>query len=195
MASAVALNSDLLALGDAIWTWRAATQPFSGDDIPRIERPAGWVPDWSADAVAERRQRLTALEAEHAQLGREVRRWPVADQVDYRLLGSALARVRWELDVVRGWQRNPQFYVHQTLAPLLEALLRPPPIDSRRIEELIRRAEHIPQIVQVAKENLAADAAQPFATLALAGLENIGSRLQTLVCELTPLLEPAGATR
>ncbi len=29
------------------WAWRAATQPSSGDDIPRLERPAGWRPDWS----------------------------------------------------------------------------------------------------------------------------------------------------
>src|SRR5690242_17073631 len=51
-------NGDLLDLGQAMWAWRAETQPLSGDDIPRIERPAGWVPDWSADAVTDRRRRL-----------------------------------------------------------------------------------------------------------------------------------------
>src|SRR6266700_4197337 len=29
------------------WIWRAAEQPVSSDDIPRIERPSGWAPDWS----------------------------------------------------------------------------------------------------------------------------------------------------
>ena len=38
---------DLASLGDAFWTWRARTQPVAGDDIPRIERPSNWAPDWS----------------------------------------------------------------------------------------------------------------------------------------------------
>jgi hypothetical protein len=61
-------NSALLALGEEFWTWRAVTQPLGGDDIPRIERPAGWTPDWSPDAIAQRRQRLKALQHEHAAL-------------------------------------------------------------------------------------------------------------------------------
>ena len=44
--------SELEALAAEFWTWRAAQQPRSRDDIPRIDRPAGWVPDFSADAVA-----------------------------------------------------------------------------------------------------------------------------------------------
>ena len=50
---AVAATLDPLDdLARDFWTWRAATQPSSGDDIPRIERPAGWLPDWSRDAIA-----------------------------------------------------------------------------------------------------------------------------------------------
>src|SRR5689334_10907673 len=111
----VRVNADVLALGEAFWSWRAATQPLSGDDIPRIERPAGWAPDWSAESVAERRRELARLEREHAALGKAVQAMGEHDQVDWRLLGSALARVRWELDVLRGWQRNPMFYVHQSV--------------------------------------------------------------------------------
>ena len=42
-----------------------------------------------------------------------------AQQVDYRLMGSAIARVRWELDLNRRWKRDPSFYLDQTLTALL----------------------------------------------------------------------------
>ncbi|MEO8661115.1 MAG: DUF885 domain-containing protein, partial [Bryobacteraceae bacterium] len=52
-----ALAADSLdALSTDFWHWRAATQPFDHDDIPRVERPAAALPDWSAHAVAARRQ-------------------------------------------------------------------------------------------------------------------------------------------
>jgi Bacterial protein of unknown function (DUF885) len=185
---AVSASGNLRNLGQAIWAWRATTQPLSGDDIPRIERPAGWVPDWSADAVEKRRQRSSEFQAEYAKLQREAAGWPVSDQVDYRLLGSALARVHWELDVLRGWQRNPQFYIHQTLGAIFEALLPPPPFDAARTHELIARASSIPATLEVARENLAAEAVQPFARLALSSLDNIGARLHDVVLGLSPLL-------
>jgi hypothetical protein len=189
------LNADLVALADAIWTWRATTQPLSGDDIPRIERPAGWTPDWSPDAVEDRRRRLKQLQAEHASLGQDVAGWSVAEQVDYRLLGSALARVEWELDVLKGWQCNPQFYVHQTVGALFEALLPPPPFDASRTEDVVRRVESIPGTLEAARANLAADAVQPFAELALGSLENVIARLDSVGHELSPLLATGGSAR
>src|SRR5499427_4440944 len=98
---------DLASLGDDFWTWRAGTQPVAGDDIPRIERPNNWAPDWSHASVAAQRSELANLRQRHATLGEHAERWPIDQQVDYRLLGSALSRVEWELDVIRGWQRNP----------------------------------------------------------------------------------------
>ena len=35
-----------------VWEWRARQQPSMGDDIPRLPRPPGWLPDFSAEAVA-----------------------------------------------------------------------------------------------------------------------------------------------
>src|SRR5689334_15043742 len=35
----------LQQLATDFWNWRAANQPISSDDIPRIERPHDWVPD------------------------------------------------------------------------------------------------------------------------------------------------------
>jgi hypothetical protein len=178
---------DVRGLGEAIWAWRAATQPLSGDDIPRIERPVGWTPDWSADAIADCRRELARFEGEHAALGAAVAGLTLSDQVDWRLLGSALARVRWELDVLRGWQRNPQFYVHQTVGALFEAMLLPPPFS----DDLRARVQSIPRTLDAARENLAAEAIQPFAQLALSSLEDIGPRLRVVARELEMPMDSA----
>ncbi|MBV9899223.1 MAG: DUF885 family protein [Chloroflexi bacterium] len=188
-------NADVQALGEAFWKWRAATQPSSGDDIPRIERPAKWAPDWSAEAVEGRRGELSRFEREHAALGTAVASGPVADQVDWRLLGSALARMRWELDVLRGWQRNPHFYVHQTVTALFESLLPPPPFTAERTSDLLARVESIPRTLDAGRENLSTDAVAPFARLAFSALEGVGPRLSRVAAELVPVLDASGADR
>jgi hypothetical protein len=117
-APAAAAGGDpLQLLARDFWAWRAAGQPFSGDDVPRVLRPPGWTPDWSAPAVAARRHDLARFESRWRALASPGR--PVAEQVDRRLLGSALARVRWELDGVRLWRRDPGFYLAQTLGALV----------------------------------------------------------------------------
>src|ERR1700758_4106628 len=63
--------------------------------------------------------------------------WPVPQQVDYRLMGSAMARVRWELDVNPRWQRDPVFYVEQTIGPLQEELMSPRPFNEARCREIV----------------------------------------------------------
>src|SRR5262245_25068277 len=99
----------LQKLAEDFWAWRAENQPVSSDDIPRIERPANWVPDWTAELFERRRRELDALNKRHQLL--EAKSWPINEQVDHRLIGSALARVHWELNVTRGQERNPGFYV------------------------------------------------------------------------------------
>jgi hypothetical protein len=49
-------------LSESFWSWRAQEQPFSNDDIPRIERPASFVVDWAPKTVAARLEQLTAFE-------------------------------------------------------------------------------------------------------------------------------------
>ena len=188
-------QADLQALGEEIWEWRAVTQPLSGDDIPRIERPVDWTPDWSPDAVAQRRAKLSEFEARHAALRPAASAWPVAGRVDYRLLGSALARVRWELDVLKKWQRNPQFYVHQSLGAVFEALLAPPPFDATRTRQLVLRAESVPSTLDAARENLATAAVRPFAHLAIDAFSDARRRLATVVHDLSPLLDSAQVER
>lgn len=56
-------REQLLELSSRFWSWRAGQQPRSGDDIPRIERPAGWVPRWSKDDVQRYREEIAAFES------------------------------------------------------------------------------------------------------------------------------------
>ncbi len=37
----------LQALAADFFEWRRVQQPVTGDDIPRVERPEAWVPDFS----------------------------------------------------------------------------------------------------------------------------------------------------
>src|SRR5215813_1041198 len=123
-------------LAEDFWTWRAANQPVSSDDIPRIERPDGWTPDWSRKAIERRRAELTDFNNRHQQLDPQT--WPVPEQVDYRLIGSALARVEWELNITAGQERNPGFYIDQTLGLLFLSVLKPPPFTEARSHAIIR---------------------------------------------------------
>ena len=60
--SNVCARADSLGeLSDSFWQWRAQEQPFTNDDIPRIDRPAGFVVDWSAKTIAQRLQQLAGL--------------------------------------------------------------------------------------------------------------------------------------
>jgi hypothetical protein len=103
--------------------------------------------------------------------------------------------VRWELDILKKWQLNPQFYVYQSLGAVFEALLQPPPFDAARTRQLILRAESIPATLQAAHENLAPEAPKPFAQLAIDALHDIRSRLSTVTTELSPLLDAPQAAQ
>jgi hypothetical protein len=176
----------LQQLADDFWIWRAANQPISYDDIPRMERPDDWLPDWSREAIERRRSQLAqfawSLEAIDA------RHWPIAEQVDYRLIGSAIERVHWELDVTRGQECNPGFYVDQTLGLLFLSLLKPPPFTDDRSHAIVRYLKSFPATVANAKENLARRAIRPFAIAALEKLVAVKSRLTKVGTELGPLL-------
>ncbi|HEY2626600.1 MAG TPA: DUF885 domain-containing protein [Candidatus Udaeobacter sp.] len=162
------------------WVWRAKYAPFTGDDVNRIERPGG-IRDWSAAAIDKQRRDLSGFEARWKKLN--VGGWPISKQVDYRLIGSALSRVRWELDINPRWKRDPNFYIAQTLTPVVEVLIVPGPYNAARSREILTRIENIPSILQQGIENLTNPPA-PFATVAIQALENIRSRLHQMATEL-----------
>ena len=81
------------------WTWRATEMPVSLDDIPRLERPAGWIPDWSPTALRSYRQqvaaferRLNAIDPSHWPVPRQVRLPPDRLRNRPRPLGVRLSR-------------------------------------------------------------------------------------------------------
>ena len=186
--------SALQQLSSDFWEWRALEQPFSFDDIPRLDRPAGWAADWSPSTVAKRRDQLAAFEKRWKQLGGDVRDRSRAETVDYLLVGSALARARWELDYVRGWQRNPWFYLDQALASLFVSLTQPPPFGEARSAEIVGRIQAIPQIVADGEANLK-DPAGPLARLSIQQLQDIRLRLEEMARQLRPHLAAGSAAQ
>jgi Bacterial protein of unknown function (DUF885) len=173
-------------LATDFWTWRAETAPFNADDVPRMERPAGLKRSWSAAAIAKQHADLAAFEARYKKI--DATKWQVPQQVDYRLIGSALARVRWELDYNKRYQTDPTFYVDQSMAPIVEAILPTPPFDKTRSGDLIARVQNVPAIVEDAEANLQKPCA-PFAKLAIESLTDIRTQLWEMAHEVTPQLK------
>ncbi|HEX3083151.1 MAG TPA: hypothetical protein VHP99_01405, partial [Pyrinomonadaceae bacterium] len=171
----------LQQLASEFWIWRAANQPVSSDDIPRIERPSDWAPDWSKTSFARRRRELIRFANRHREI--VARSWPVPHQVDYRLIGSALARVHWELNVTCGQERNPGFYVDQTLGLLFQSLLKPPPFTEARSRTIIKVLKSFSATVAHAGENLPGNAIKPFALAAPEKLVAVRSRLTKIGTE------------
>jgi Bacterial protein of unknown function (DUF885) len=179
-ASAPAQTDALHKLADDFWAWRAKYAPFTADDVNRIERPSG-MRDWSRASIDRRRKDLAGFEVRWKKLN--LAQWPIPKQVDYKLIGSALSRVRWELEVNPRWKRDPNFYIEQTLTALAEALTLPAPYDEARSREILMRIENIPSILQQGSENLENPPA-PFATVAAKNLDGIRDRLRTMASAL-----------
>jgi uncharacterized protein (DUF885 family) len=173
----------LQSFASDFWAWRGRYQPFSNDDIPRIEHPAGQR-DWSAASIARQRAALADFETRWKEM--DATAWSVPQQVDYRLMGSALARVRWELDINRRWERDPTFYLEQSLTAVLESLLQPPPFGAQRSREIVARMEEIPAILAAGKANL--HPVRPFAQLAIGSLRQIHPELTEVERGVAPLL-------
>ena len=168
------LNSDLQSLSKEFWQWRVVTQPATMDDIPRVERPDNWKPDYSPAALVlinktyqDFRKRLNKLEKS---------KWSRADSVDYLCLRSAIERVNWEINILRTPYRNPDFYIQQTLGAFYELLVIPESLHAEKIENLIDILESIPKTLADGKNNLS-EATAPFARIALDNLKDIGSKL------------------
>jgi hypothetical protein len=180
--SQATVDSDERVAAD-FFSWRAQTAPFSSDDVPRMERPLGSVHDWTAAGVERQRKQLAVFDARWNKLGNPDA--PISQQVDHRLLGSALARVHWELDVLKRWQRDPNFYIEQTLAPVGEALAVPGPYDEKRSREILARLDAIPGILAQAEETLNSPPA-PFAKLAIEALDGVRPKLEEMAKTLPP---------
>jgi len=176
----IAVAESLEKLADDFWTWRAKYAPLTGDDVNRMERPSG-TRDWSRASIDTRHSDLAQFESRWKKV--DPSSWPIAQQVDYKLIGSALSRVRWELDKNPRWKRDPNFYIEQTLTALAEALTIPAPYDEARSREILTRIENIPSIVQQGSQNLENPPA-PFASVAIQNLDGIRERLRKMASSL-----------
>ncbi|WP_044336037.1 DUF885 family protein [Sphingomonas hengshuiensis] len=185
-AAPVRAQPAVQALGADFWAWRASTQPATSDDIPRIARPAAWVPDWSPIAVQAQKAKLAAFEQRWKALADAPRTVP--ETVDYRLVGSALSRVRWELDHVAAWKRQPHFYVAQALNPIFELLLPPPPVERARIDAVLRLLERVPATLAAGQANLT-DMRGPFVDVALHQVADVPASLRGMAAGLAPFVD------
>jgi uncharacterized protein (DUF885 family) len=176
VAGAEAQPDSLQKFADDFWAWRAKYAPFTPDDVNRIERPGG-TRDWSRASIDRRKKDLAGFEARWKKINPA--QWPIPKQVDYKLIGSALSRVRWELEINPRWKRDPNFYIDQTLTALAEALTVPAPYDEARSREILTRIENIPSILQQGAENFVNPPA-PFATVAVRNLDGIREHLRIM---------------
>ena len=170
-------------LAERFWAWRARQQPRTRDDIPRLDRPAGWRPEVDPALADRRREELAVFQAE---LGR-IRPEQVADRVDHRLLWSAMARVEWESDILRV-RGIPRFWIDQALGPVFDVLLRPG-VDAdpvSRIAEVVRLLRAVPATLAHATPALA-QPAREFAELAVAELDGIAARIAACTQALTQI--------
>ncbi len=187
LASETEHSQALQGLAAEFFEWRRIQQPVSGDDIPRVERPDGWVPDFSQQALSNYRMRYRTFINALGQLDRE--NWTLTDEVDAKLLEAAIERVHWELDVLKAPHRNPLFYVHQTLGSVFELLILSSPMTGKRAENILLRLEHFPQTVNSAQDNLG-QAVRPFAQAAIEALEGINERLMAMQTALKTEFPP-----
>lgn len=181
-------TTEIQSLAADFFAWRRSQQPVSGDDIPRVERPNGWLPDVSPGALEDGRRRyrryLGAVEALDTQS------WEVSARVDALLLRAAIQRVHWELDVLQSPSRDPLFYVQQTLGSVFELLIISSPMDEQRAGDILLRLEHIPNTLDHARINLSRPV-QPFAQAAIDSLADVEGRMQRLQRALAELFPRA----
>jgi len=196
-AASTARTADVAfdSLASQFWQWRAVHQPITSDDIPRILRGSEWVPALSPASFALKVRALRDFQRQWRAI--DTTRWSVSRQVDYRLIGSAIHRVEWELLRLRNHERNALFWVENTLGMVHDRLVVPPPFDDERTRELVLRLEAIPGIVADAKRSLSGPvpAIAPFARAAIAALSDVRDQLTTMARELEPFVTGTDVAR
>lgn len=191
-ANAAFQRRQLDDLSESFWTWRATEQPFTNDDIPRIERAANFTVDWSPAAAKKYQAQIASFEKQWRAI--DITGASVANQIDYRLVGSAIARVYWELDVFPMWKENPFFYVDQSLGSVYAALLPKPPVTPAREEIILSRLERMPAVLEAGKTNLT-DIRAPYVRATLSELNGIEARMQRFHDGFLPVLSQSNKPR
>ena len=169
----------LVALSEDIERWAQDAAFRSSDDIPRLRRSPQWLPQFTPESVAERRDRLAAFRSRLAEAS--VPADDIAAAVDARLLGSVLDRVEWDLDVLRNWERDAVFLVGQIIGPWFDLLLPRPPFSAEVERGLVTIARSIPERVALARQNLERAGVGDLARAAAVELDAIDARFAASV--------------
>lgn len=169
----------LVALSDDIERWAQDAAFRSSDDIPRLRRSPQWLPQFTPESVAARREQLAVFRARLAEAS--VPSDDIASSVDRRLLGSVLDRVEWDLDVLRNWERDAVFLVGQIIGPWFDLLLPRPPFSAEVERGLVTIARSIPARVALARQNLERAGVGDLARAAAIELEAIDERFAASV--------------
>ena len=169
-------NQSLQKLSKEFFEWRTITQPVTGDDIPRIERPDGWIPDYSPSSLKNNENKYIEFSSKLRKIQKE--NLTRTDSVDYLLLHSAIERVNWELNILKLPYSHPEFYVSQTAGIIHDLLIISSPMTKIRAANIIIRLKSIPSTLNNAEENLR-EPVQAFADIAIEMLDGIDKNLKT----------------
>jgi hypothetical protein len=156
------MNSDGAGYGALValfWEWREFQKPHIRDHVP----------DFTASAMAEQKRRLPDFRRRLSAI--DASRWPVAQQVDHRLVQAEMNGLDFDHRVLRPWARNPCFYtvVHDSESdvPLREGPSLPGtielwrqrfPASAQDVAELKAKLAAVPGTLAQAKVNLVEDA-------------------------------------
>lgn len=185
----MSVRDEIAQLGHEFWEWRRLQQPRSHDDIPRIERPRGWSPAWSSDDVARYRSDLRGFLARFDSIDAGSAtdlKVELESYVEYRLIGSAIHRVIWELDHLKIWQEQPRFYIDQSIGVLFDHLL-PLNVTEDILQEVAMILDQTPRILSEGRANLEGHAVKAYAEVAIELLQNIESQVREVISHLLPL--------
>lgn len=175
---------------------RAATsQPMSPDDVPRCERPVGWAPDFSEEAMSGMLRDYEQYSERFRSILRDSKpeHWSREQQVDAAIVMAHLERLRWEQTVLRANRRNPDFFITQTLGAVQEVLvganLLTSPSDPR-LAELLVRLQAVPRVLDQGRALLSLGEAEgEFAVIALSNLEGRDGCCRRMIEAITATLE------
>lgn len=120
-------------------------------------------PDYSADAVQQRRSELQEMQRRMQAMG--VSRWQRNEQVDFLAVRSRLDQHEFLLTVSKPWERDPGFYVD----PMLRITFVDLPLQGTELAALRNKLAAISLLVEQAKRNLT-NVAADYADLAIFNL-------------------------
>ena len=186
MSRRVVCRASLLLLGLSLMAaaWRPAparaqappssryedlVQLFNDWRVFETPRRSNGVPDYTARAMATQHAELATYQRRLAAINPS--RWPVAQQVDYRLVRAEMNGLDFDHRVRQPWARDPAFYtvIHAAQSDVpahegpsmhggIEIWTYEFPVAGARLTDLQTRLRAVPAILEQARHNLVGDA-------------------------------------